>query len=52
MLMVLVFGPLLAWKRGDLAGALGRLKFAFAAAAIVALATYFLATGGPGRAPT
>jgi cytochrome c-type biogenesis protein CcmF len=47
MLMVLVFGPLLAWKRGDIAGALGRLKFAFAAAAIVALATYFLATGGP-----
>jgi cytochrome c-type biogenesis protein CcmF len=47
LLVTLVFGPLLAWKRGDLAGALGRLKFAFAAAAAVALATFWLKTGGP-----
>jgi len=47
LLVTLVFGPLLAWKRGDLTGALGRLKFAFAAAALVALATFWLETGGP-----
>jgi cytochrome c-type biogenesis protein CcmF len=47
LLVTMVFGPLLAWKRGDLAGALGRLKLAFAAAAIIALATLWLATGGP-----
>src|ERR1700704_1882192 len=47
LLVTMVFGPLLAWKRGDLAGALGRLKLAFAAAAIIALATVWLATGGP-----
>ncbi len=47
MLVALVFGPLLAWKRGDLAGALARLKFAFAAAAVAALATWWLKTGGP-----
>ncbi len=47
MLAILVFGPLLAWKRGDLAGALGRLKFAFAASAAAALLTFFLVTHGP-----
>jgi cytochrome c-type biogenesis protein CcmF len=40
-------GPLLAWKRGDLLGALGRLKFAGAAAFVVALAVYYLHNGGP-----
>jgi cytochrome c-type biogenesis protein CcmF len=38
-------GPLLAWKRGDLMGALGRLKFA-AAAALVALAVTAALTWG------
>src|SRR5882762_1376749 len=47
LLVTMVFGPLLAWKRGDLAGALGRLTLAFAAAALIALATLWLATGGP-----
>ena len=47
MLMMLVFGPLLAWKRGDFLGALDRLKFAFATAAVVGLATFYLETGGP-----
>jgi len=40
-------GPLLAWKRGDLLGALGRLKFAFAISLIVALAVYYFHNGGP-----
>ena len=47
LLLTMVFGPLLAWKRGDLAGALGRLTLAFAAAALIALATFWLKTGGP-----
>jgi cytochrome c-type biogenesis protein CcmF len=47
LLVAMVFGPLLAWKRGDLAGALGRLGFALAAAALVAVATWWLRTGGP-----
>jgi cytochrome c-type biogenesis protein CcmF len=38
-------GPLLAWKRGDLLGALGRLKFA-AAAAVIALAVTAAITWG------
>jgi len=37
LVAALGIGPLLAWKRGDLMGALGRLKFA-AAATLVALA--------------
>jgi cytochrome c-type biogenesis protein CcmF len=37
LLLAVSVGPLLGWKRGDLAGALGRLKFAmFASVAIVA----------------
>ena len=40
-------GPMLAWKRGDLLGALGRLKFAALAAFILALAVYYLHNGGP-----
>jgi cytochrome c-type biogenesis protein CcmF len=44
-------GPQLAWKRGDLAGALGRLKFAFAAAVAVTAAAFALTWGGPVMAP-
>ncbi|MEX2616326.1 MAG: heme lyase CcmF/NrfE family subunit [Alphaproteobacteria bacterium] len=41
LIVALGFGPLLAWKRGDLAGALGRLKFAFVAGAVaIAVAGY------------
>jgi len=47
MLVLLVFGPLLAWKRGDLAGVLGRLSPAFGFAVVVALATWALKTKGP-----
>ncbi len=41
LIIALGFGPLLAWKRGDLAGAIGRLKFAFVAGAVaIAVAGY------------
>jgi len=43
----LAIGPLLAWKRGDLAGAIGRLKAAFAFAAIMALGTWWWLSNGP-----
>jgi cytochrome c-type biogenesis protein CcmF len=42
-LLAVAVGPLLAWKRGDLRGALQRLWFAFAAALLVALVGLYLA---------
>jgi cytochrome c-type biogenesis protein CcmF len=51
LLMAMPFGPFLAWKRGDLLGALQRL-FAAAAIALVALAaTLALYWRGPWLAP-
>ncbi len=47
LLMALPFGPLLAWKRGDLAGAAQRLGVTMAAA-LVAVALTYVATGGKG----
>jgi cytochrome c-type biogenesis protein CcmF len=47
LLMALPFGPLLAWKRGDLPGAAQRLSVAMAAAVIAAAVTY-VAAGGKG----
>src|SRR5438309_4013038 len=44
LLVAMAVGPMLPWKRGDLAAALGRLKFAFLATAAAALAT-LAATG-------
>ncbi|MFZ8302569.1 cytochrome c-type biogenesis CcmF C-terminal domain-containing protein, partial [Staphylococcus aureus] len=38
-------GPLLAWKRGDLAGALGRLKVVAILAALVGIIVYWRAGG-------
>jgi cytochrome c-type biogenesis protein CcmF len=40
-------GPMLAWKRGDLAGAIGRLKFALLATAVVTAGTAWLTWGKP-----
>ncbi|MFQ6018164.1 MAG: heme lyase CcmF/NrfE family subunit [Kiloniellaceae bacterium] len=40
-------GPFLAWKRADLAGVLGRLKLALAAAVAAALIALYLERGGP-----
>jgi cytochrome c-type biogenesis protein CcmF len=44
-------GPLLAWKRSDLMGALGRLKLAALVAALVILATWVWHSDGPLWAP-
>lgn len=46
LFVVLPFGPLLAWKRGDLAGAARRLQIAFVIA--VAMAVVFGIVGGSG----
>jgi cytochrome c-type biogenesis protein CcmF len=48
LVLLMAVGPLLCWKRGDLAGALGRLKFVFALALIVAIAGWLLAGGSSG----
>ena len=40
-------GPMLAWRRSDLAGVLGRLKFAAVAAVIAALLAWYAASRGP-----
>ncbi len=47
VLAAVAAGPLLAWKRGDLLGALQRLWLAFAAAILVAVAGLYLTSGGP-----
>ncbi|MBV9828573.1 MAG: heme lyase CcmF/NrfE family subunit [Alphaproteobacteria bacterium] len=43
LLIAMAVGPMLPWKRGDLAAALARLKFAFLATAVAAVATLWLA---------
>ncbi len=47
LFVAVAVGPMLAWKRGDIMGALGRLKFAFFLSAAAAFATWYIATGGP-----
>jgi cytochrome c-type biogenesis protein CcmF len=47
LLMAVPFGPMLAWKRGDLPGAAQRLSLAMAAAVFAAGVTY-VAAGGKG----
>ena len=51
LLFATPFGPLLAWKRGDLYGAAQRLTAAVAIAVLVGAATAALTTGGPILAP-
>lgn len=47
LLLIVPFGPMLAWKRGDILGALQRL-YVFAAAALVCgLAFFYAQNGGP-----
>ena len=46
VLLAVAAGPMLAWKRGDLLGALQRLWAAFVAAVLVVLSVLY-ATGGP-----
>ncbi len=47
LVFLMAVGPMLPWKRADLAGALLRLKFAALAALLVAGLTWYLQTGGP-----
>src|SRR5487761_2531900 len=47
LLLAVAAGPLLAWKRGDLLGALQRLWVALAAVIVVLLGGFYLAYGGP-----
>src|SRR6266849_5229178 len=50
LLIALPFGPLLAWKRGDLAGVAQRLSGAFVVA-LIGVAATFVAEGRPLLAP-
>jgi cytochrome c-type biogenesis protein CcmF len=45
LLLIVPFGPLLAWKRGDIWAVSQRLVFAFGASLLVALVTGFLIDG-------
>jgi len=49
LVATMAVGPMLSWKRGDLAGALSRLKFVALATLAAAIATWLLA-GGSGKA--
>jgi cytochrome c-type biogenesis protein CcmF len=51
LLLAVPFGPLLAWKRGDLPGVAQRLMAAAAVALVVMVATFALTWGGPVLAP-
>ena len=47
LVVVTVFGPLLAWKRADLAGVTQRLAVVGVLALLAGLLAYYLANGGP-----
>jgi cytochrome c-type biogenesis protein CcmF len=47
MLLALGVGPLLAWKRGDVLGALQRLWVAYIACGLVILIVFYVTQGGP-----
>jgi len=51
LLLALPIGPMLAWKRGDLAAAMQRLAFAVLAAIVVIVAVYAVGHRGPWLAP-
>ncbi len=51
LMIAMPFGPLLAWKRGDLYGAAQRLTLAFVVALIAMGATFAITQGGPVLAP-
>jgi cytochrome c-type biogenesis protein CcmF len=51
LLLMMPFGPLLGWKRGDLLGAAQRLLAAAFVAAVAIAATFALQHGGPVLAP-
>jgi cytochrome c-type biogenesis protein CcmF len=47
LLVIVVIGPFMAWKRADLAGAFERLWVAAGGALLAALVTWYLHSGGP-----
>ena len=47
LIAVMAIGPLLPWKRADIAGALGRLKFAAAISVVTILVVFYAVEGGP-----
>ena len=47
LVILMAVGPMLAWKRADLAGVLGRLWVAIGVTAVVALAVFYFATRAP-----
>lgn len=47
LLLIVPMGPLLAWKRGDLLGALQRLYLVAGLALVVGLGLYYVENGGP-----
>jgi cytochrome c-type biogenesis protein CcmF len=47
LLIAVSVGPLLPWKRGDVLGALARLKWVAAASLVAALVTWYAERGGP-----
>jgi cytochrome c-type biogenesis protein CcmF len=51
LLLMVPFGPLMAWKRGDLLGVAQRLIGAAAIAVVVIAATFAVTGGGPVLAP-
>ena len=48
MVLLMAIGPYLSWKRGDLPGALSRLKFVFGAAILISAGSWILAGGSAG----
>jgi len=51
LMLAMPFGPLMAWKRGDLYGVAQRLLAAFALAVVGIAATFAIVQGGPVLAP-
>jgi len=47
LLLAIPFGPLLAWKRGDLLGAGQRLFFAAGAGLVLSIIVFYIEHGGP-----
>ncbi|MGF1592527.1 MAG: heme lyase CcmF/NrfE family subunit [Kiloniellaceae bacterium] len=47
LVFLMAIGPMLPWKRGDLAGALARLKLAALGALLAAGIAWYLQSGGP-----
>jgi cytochrome c-type biogenesis protein CcmF len=48
LVLAMAVGPLLSWKRGDIAGVLARLKFAAVLALVVAVTTWIMQGGSAG----